>query len=77
MLLQERKQIQIPGSLDDMSVCLSNSFSSDSDHVRVDEPVLVHFSLGFTIEKDFCFVCRSYFFFIVCRFLRILIQDKF
>ena len=33
---QERKQVQIPGSLDDMSVCLSNSFSSDSDHVRVE-----------------------------------------
>lgn len=36
LLLQERKQVQIPGSLDDMSVCLSDSFSSDSDHVRVE-----------------------------------------
>ena len=36
MLLQERNQIQIPGSVDDMSVCLSNSFSGDSDHVRVE-----------------------------------------
>ena len=26
------------------------------------------FALGFTIEKDFCFVCRSYFFFIVLSF---------
>ena len=27
------------------------------------------FALGFTIEKDFCFVCRSYLFFIVLSFL--------
>ena len=35
------------------------------------------FALGFTIEKDFCFVCRSYLFLSFYRFLRILIQDKF
>ena len=37
LLLQERKQVQIPGSFRrDMSVCLSKCFSSDSEHVRVE-----------------------------------------
>ena len=34
----------------------------------LDEPVFGIFALGFTIEKDFYFVCRSYFF-IVLSFL--------
>ena len=35
----------------------------------LDEPVFSIFALGFTIEKGFYFVCRSYFFFIVLSFL--------
>ena len=35
----------------------------------LDKPVFGIFALGFTIEKDFCFVCRCYFFFIVLSFL--------